>query len=51
MQNEHGAISFRAHESDMARMERDKRRWIVAVVFELLALVGSNAWWLFHFFA
>ena len=43
-------VPFKVHESDMARMERDKRRWIVAVVFELLALVGSNAWWLFRLF-
>ncbi len=36
------------HEGDMARMERaNKRLWIVIIIL-IVALIGSNAGWLYY---
>ena len=40
-------IPYFSHEGDMARMERaNKRLWIVILVL-IVALIGSNAGWLY----
>lgn len=41
-------IPYFSHEGDMARMERaNKRLWIVILVL-IVALIGSNAGWLYY---
>lgn len=41
-------VSFAAHEADMTRMERANRRvWILCIIL-IVALIGSNAGWLYY---
>lgn len=41
-------IPYIAHEADMTRMERTNRRlWILAIVL-IVALIGTNAGWIYY---
>ena len=41
-------IPYFSHEGDMARMERaNKRLWIIILVL-IVALIGSNAAWIYY---
>ena len=41
-------ISYMMHEADMARMERtNKRLWILIIIL-IVALIGSNAGWIYY---
>lgn len=41
-------IPYIAHEEDMTRMERTNRRlWIVCIIL-ILALLGTNAGWIYY---
>lgn len=41
-------IPYIAHEADMTRMERMNRRlWILAIVL-IVALIGTNAGWIYY---
>lgn len=41
-------IPFFAHEQEMVRMDRvNKRTWILCVIL-ILALIGSNAGWIYY---
>ena len=42
------AVSYIVHESMMARQERTiKRLWILCIII-FLALIGTNAWWIYY---
>lgn len=41
-------IPFYAHESAMSRMERANRRLWIIILILILALVGTNAGWVFY---
>lgn len=41
-------IPYIAHEADMTRMERMNRRlWILAIIL-IVALIGTNAGWIYY---
>lgn len=41
-------IPYMAHEEDMTRMERTIRRlWILAIIL-IVALIGTNAGWIYY---
>ncbi len=44
-------VPFIVHESDKARMERTINRLWILIIVALALLVGSNAYWIAHFFA
>ena len=48
MEQEQQTISFIAHESGMTRLERANRRvWILCIIL-IVALLGTNAGWLYY---
>lgn len=41
-------ISYYAHEAEIARSEMHAKRWMIAAVIAFLALLFTNAGWLYH---
>ena len=48
MDQEVASIPYFAHEGEMSRMERaNKRLWIIVIIL-IVALIGTNAGWLYY---
>lgn len=41
-------IPYFSHEGDMARMERSNKRLFIVILVLIVALVGSNAAWIYY---
>lgn len=41
-------IPYFSHEGDMARMERSNKRLFIIILVLIVALVGSNAAWIYY---
>ena len=41
-------VSFQVHEADMARMERNNHRMLIALVAVVVALLVNNAMWIVY---
>ncbi len=45
---EEKTIPYFVHEGEMIRMERTNRRWFIAFLILLAALILTNAAWIYH---
>lgn len=41
-------IPYFAHEGDMARMERTNKRFFIIIIILIIALIGTNAAWIYY---
>ena len=48
MDNERNDVSFQVHEADMARMERNNHRMLIALIAVILALLVNNVVWIVY---
>jgi len=48
MDRDKNDISFQVHEADMARMERNNHRMLIALIAVILALLVNNVVWIVY---